>query len=308
MPVITKQAPPKPPPAKAGSILSRGKDLSLVKDDWVHMLLYGQNRIGKTTLMGQFPKPMALLSLENSQSGGARSIKRIPGITKFTWREELKTVDDIENLGHELKASGGFKSIGIDSGTSLDEIVLAKVCGWEETANMLRWGKVSQDQYTERSEIMRRILRPFTECAAHLVITANEKDHNSQEGKRNALVKGLHTESYFAAAMGGGTTRWTMDACDFICQLYMEKEVVIEREEIILPGSKKEKKIRETEVETGRHVRRLRLKRHPNFAAGIRGEDSTVIPDYIEAETPQEMFEQFMRVVRGEKISRLSMK
>lgn len=302
MPSITKQLPPKPPPSKPGSLLSRGKDLASTMDDWVHLLLYGRNRIGKTTLMGEFPKPMALISLEMSPSGGARSIRKQPGITRWVWGKDLKSVSDIENLGHELKASYSYKSIGIDSGTALDEIVLAKVCGWEETANMNRWGKVSQDQYTERSEIMRRILRPYTECEAHVVITANEKDHNSQEGKRNPLIKGLHMESFFAAAMGGGTTRWTQDACDFICQLYMEKETVIEREEIILPGSKKEKKIKETEVETGRHVRRLRLKYHPNFSAGIRGEDSSAIPDYVQAETPKEMFDKFMQVVRGEKI------
>lgn len=304
MPIIKKQTPPPPPKAKAGSILSRGKPLDQETSDWVHMLLYGRNRVGKTTFMGMFPKPMLLISLECVGTGGARSIMNVPGITKFTWGKELNSLEDIENLGHELHEQDGYKSIGLDSGTSLDAIALAKVCGWNETTNMNRWGKVSQDQYTERSEVMRRVLRPYLEMPVNVILTANEKDHNPQEGKRNALVRSVYQESYFAAEMGGGTTRWCQDESDFICQLYIEKETVTKSHEITLPGPKKEKEIVTEEVETGKFVRRLRMGYHPNFAAGPRStyNPTNPVPDYIEASDPKVMYEKFMKVVRGEKL------
>ncbi len=268
------------------------------------MLLYGKNRIGKTTLACQFPKPLALLSLEHSSSGGARSVQKIEGIQHFT-RKELTSVNDIEGLGIEMKESGncgGYKTVVIDSGSALDELILAEICGWDETAVMLSFGRVSQDQYMERSERMRKVLRPYLELECNVIVIANEKDHNSQEGKRNALLKNqLHLESFFAAAMGGGTTRWVQDACDFITQLYLDKEIKVNKTLIPIPNSKDKKEVIE-EIETGKMVRRLRMKLHQNFAGGGRSADPDSIPEYIEASSPQDFYRDFMKVVGGEKV------
>ena len=283
--------------------LSKAREIKA--DIFVHMLLYGRNRVGKTTLACQFPKPLLLVSCEMDATGGAQSVMKVPGVRQIKLGKgadcDLRTSDDMQALGEELKASlDGYKTVVIDSGTALDEIVLAEVCGWEETANMIAVGhtrpgaKVSMDQYTERSERMRRRLRPFLDLKCHVVITANEKDHNPQEGSRkSSLSRSLHTESYFAAAMGGGTARWTQDGCNWLCQLYIEKEY-----KLVPVTIGKETSMQEEE--TGRVIRKLRTGYHPNFAAGIRSPDSDAVPDSIDEPT----WAKIEKVARGDKLTK----
>jgi hypothetical protein len=274
MPVsVMKQVPVKKPMpvAKAGSLLSKAVPISNLVDDYVHLLLYGRNGIGKTTLLQEFPKPMLVIAVEPSKTGGSRSIRRSPDTNSLVYGKHFKSVAEFEKIGHELKATVPYETVAVDSGSSLDEIVLAEVLGYSETINMNRWGKVTQDQYTERSEIMRRILRPYIDYPKNLVIICNEKDHNSQEGKRNALVKEAQAQSYFAAAMGGGTTRWTQDACDFICQMYMENEVirVKKTKKVAVPGGKPRDEVYYEDEETGKFIRRLRMAYHPTTLPGV---------------------------------------
>lgn len=298
MPVVNQSKPPVRVPPKAGSVLAKAKPIADVVDNSVHMILYGRNRIGKTTLACQFPKPMLLISTEPAQTGGAKSVKRIPGIDCVVLNTPA-AVDDLEKLGHELRAVNTYKSVVFDSATSLEEIVLAKICGWDETANMLSWGVVSQDQYRERSSYVRKILRLYLDLKCNVIVTANEKDHNSrEEAKRKPLLATVYDESYFAPAMGGATVRWASDCSDYICQLYIEKETKTVKTEVMVPvpGKPPTKKIKEEQVETGNFVRRLRLRYHPNFSAGIRGEDPDSIPEYVEASSPRGMYDEFVRI------------
>lgn len=244
------------------------------------MLLYGRNRIGKTTLACQFPKPLVLVAVEHTRTGGARSVRKVPGVQYLKLTESAK----VEQLGKELLQDCSVKTVVIDTASSLEEIVLAEICGWEETANLIAVGytrpgaKVTTDQYVERSERMRQVLRPFLDLPCHVVIVANEKDHNPPEGRKSSMVRGMQAESFFAAAMGAGTTRWCQDGCDYVCQLYMDKEVRRVKTKVL-------DKIVEQEEETGRLVRRLRCQYHPNFAAGFRSENPESVPEFIEEPT-----------------------
>ncbi len=284
---------PRATPVKPGSLLSRARPVAEAETNFVHMLLYGRNRTGKTTLACQFPKPLLLVSIEPALAGGARSVRGVPGISWIRVHPtdpeaDLKTSDELEQLGKELRADpnvGGYKSVVIDSGTSLDEVVLAEICAWDEPAVMLAVGhtrpgsKVSGDQYTERSERSRRVLRPFMELKCHLVVTANEKDHNPQEGNRkSSMTRGPHTESFYAAAMGGGTVKWLQDAME-ITQLIVERETVDQEVPDGTGGTVR------MPVETGKMVRRLRCLYHTNYAAGFRAPLGTEVPEFIDNPT-----------------------
>lgn len=281
--------------SKSSGLLAEAIPIADMGDNPIHMILYGRNRIGKTTLACQFPKPLVLVSLEPANSGGGQSVKKMDGIQWLHWKESAK----VERLGHELKEDlQGVRTVVIDSGTSLDDIVLAEVCGWNERAVMLKFPKkgespkVSSDEYTERSEKVRQVLRPYLELACNVIITANEKDHNPPEGRKNAMVRGLQAESFFAGAMSAGTIRWLQDGCE-VCQLYMDKETKpVTRTIGGKPSTRHE--------ETGRLVRRLRTSYHPNYAAGLRSCDPLTVPEYIEAETPEEMYQKLMAVINGE--------
>lgn len=248
-----------------------------------------------TTLACEFPKPLLLVSCEEADDGGAGSVRRTAGVNHL----RLDTVDKVEQLARELYAApdfGGYKTVVLDSGTSLEELMLKKIKGWEKTAVMLKVGNkspVTTDDYIKRSEDMRTLLRPFLELPVNVIVLANEKDHNPQESRKPSMVRGPHTESFFAAKMGAGTTSWLQDCCNFICQLYMDKEVTRETTEAM--GVK-------TEVltETGRYVRRLRTAYHPNFAAGGRFSRPELVPDYIESPdgSPKGMYDRLMELAR----------
>src|SRR4051812_43063323 len=80
-------------------ILAMGVPFAEIANDPVHMLLYGTNGVGKTTLACQFEKPLALVSVEpGGNAGGAKSVKRIEGGTHFRFRESKQ----VEEFGYRL--------------------------------------------------------------------------------------------------------------------------------------------------------------------------------------------------------------
>lgn len=304
MPPVNRVRPPLRVAPRNGSpmnqsILSQFVPVDEAVDDSIHMLLYGKNRIGKTTFACQFPKPLYLCSIEPSKTGGARSVSKVEGVHY----KRFSSSEPLVQLGKELRSlpSLPLKTIVIDSATSLEDMILKEICGWDQVSDMLRWGKVSSDQYTERSEKIRDVLRPFLDLSYHVVVICNEKDHNPPEGRKSALTRGIQTESFFSAAMGGGAAKWAQDACDYVCQLYQDKEVTKTIRKIGKPGTPQYKEV-ETETETGRYVRRLRTQYHPNFAAGFRSSDPDAVPEYIEAPTPEEMYSKLIRIINGEKL------
>lgn len=265
-----------------------------------------------TTFACQFEKPLALVSVEpGGNAGGAKSVKRIEGGTHFRFRESKQ----VEEFGYRLlRGENPFATVVIDSATSLDAINLTEVCGWD-AADVIRVGrasKISTDQYVERGERTRKVLRPYLDLACAVVVICNEKDHNykadatDQGGSRNPLVRdtklaggSLQNESVIGPSLGGGAAKWVGDACDYLCQLYVDKEY---RVEVRRSGKEGTANYRETEVvvETGRWVRRLRTSYHPNFVARVRSEVPEVVPDFIEGKSPYDMYLNFMKMVRGE--------
>jgi hypothetical protein len=298
------------PAPKPGSMLAKAAPVNELVSDYVHVLLYGRNRLGKTLLACHFPKPLLLVSTEEAQNGGARTVKKIPGVKQLL----IDRADDFDRLGDELEADpdcGGYETVVVDSGTALEELVLCRVMGWTEREVMHKVGKqakVSQDQWMLRSEQVRQSLRKFFKVRKNLVICCNEKDHNppkeQDSARRSPLAKDLPGPSEgraFGASMAGGTTRWVQDHVDWICQLYMDQEMKAGAP-LIVNGV-----AQPSEPEwTGRYERRLRMTYHPNYAAGARAEyDPSVkrrtdVPDFVVGPSPAEMFANFMKVVKGE--------
>ncbi len=107
----------------------------------------------------------------------------------------------------------------------------------------------------------------------------------------------MQDESFFSADLGGATVAWLRDACNQIVQLHVVKEIKQWTEELPLTGGKS--KTMEREEETGKMIRRLRTMYHQNYDSGLRSEDPTIVPEFIEAHSPKEMYKQFMAVLQG---------
>lgn len=301
MPTVTKQTtkPPTPNSRSNGSVLARAVPVSEIADDWIKIAVYGKNRTGKTTLACQFPKPLLLIACDPNQTGGAKSVKKVPGVEYI----KMESVKDLASLAVELRdpnartpkgtRAGDIKTHVLDTATSIQDMVLQDLLDLPAIPEQLDWGTATRDQYRARSEKTRELLRLFLNLQANTVVLAQEKDHNPPDRDKPEILRGSQAESFFASDLGGATVGWLHDACDYICRLYLDKETKEVKRQTKLPNGKVNERV--DVVETGKIVRRLRTLYHPNFAAGFRTERPQDIPEYLEDPT----FEKINRLIRG---------
>ena len=69
MPQISKQHPTRAPSSNSGSILDRAVPVGKMAATPIKLLIYGVNRVGKTTFACCAAKPLLLLSFEPAQAG-----------------------------------------------------------------------------------------------------------------------------------------------------------------------------------------------------------------------------------------------
>lgn len=302
MPTITKQRPAgsKPRPS-SGSILSQAVAVANLERAPLKVLLYGGNRVGKTTLACGFSKPLLLVSFEPAKSGGAESVRRIEGVHIVREGVHFKGLVGAVQLANELKAGSEYRTVVVDSASSLQDLVLREILDLPATPDQMSWGMVSSDQYRQRSEKTREALRPFLDLDVDTIILSKEKDHNppkeekynERTGKtspdmRPKFLRGLQQESFIAADLGGATVGWLQDCCDCICRLFVEEEVVTTKTVI------NKKEVTQSRP-TGKYIRYLRTSYHPNFAAGVRSCQPEDVPEVIVNPTAAKLIE----VIRG---------
>jgi AAA domain len=339
MPIkTTRQLPPGLVPTtnhSLGGILDTGVESSQLSSGKINTAIYGRNGSGKTTFACQGRKPLALIAVEPAPTGGAKSIKHIPDIKVYQVAtryltdpntgklESIKGSEKMLAIAEALKqlfASGKrpFETVVIDGVTSWNDIILSEIMGlnYDQMPAVLGLGKVTSDQYIERSERLIRYLRPLMDLPCDVTVLAQEKDHNppkdtttTRSGKeytrpsQSRLMFEAHPMaqegSFFSLGVSDTQAKWIQDACDFVMQLYDDDELVEEKSpDIVMNGQVVPGLVRA--VRTGRQVKRLRCTYHPNYAARFR-EDYKNVPEYIEAPSPEERYAAFLDVVSGKR-------
>lgn len=324
MPKITPQAPPKATaPGRAGKgvqkagvgLFAGAVETTELEQDAVNIVIYGENRVGKTTLACEFDKPLLLLGFDPGKNSGAASVSKVDGVVLIRMSDHEKAIEMAKALRNpdcqvtsRYKARD-FRSHCLDTTTSLQDVILQKLMNLEELPVQLDWGTVDQAYYRTRSEIAKSVMQfwrdigLYRETPVNTIFTALMRDHSKKDDdeKRNRLVApSFKPEAYFAADLGPNTVKWMHNACDYIGHLHLARETKIVKETAAFG---KTTSVVEKEVETGRIVHRLRTLPHPNFAAGIRSATPGNVPEFIQADNPREMYLNLMRVVRGEKIA-----
>jgi hypothetical protein len=309
-PSIVRQVPPKPTQSSSsnGSILSTAVPVRQLAEVGRKVCLYGRNRVGKTTLACQFPKPLLLVSCEPAEAGGAESVAKMDGVhlIRIANRplpgEKLYGKTKALALAEELGRGHQFKTVVLDTATSLQDLILQEIMGLSKVPEQLDWGSVNEDQYRDRSSQTKEALRPYLDLKCHVVVCAQEKDHNPPKDRSTSkLTRSLQTESFFAADLGGATAKWLQDACSCIVQLYEDWEI-----KEIVNKAKVGDQWHETRevVETGKRVRRLRTLFHVNYMAGIRSATPEAVPEFLQCASPNEFYVELVKVLEGIKSSK----
>lgn len=274
---VSRQRRPKTKPktTKRKGILSKMQPVEEMDRPPLRVCIYGPNRAGKTYLACQFEKPLALIAFEPSK-GSYQSVADIPGVEYI----RLTKIEEIAELARELQEDTYYKTVVPDSATSLQDVVLCDILGMEEMPVSLSFGTVTSDQYRERSETTRELLRTFMSLPQDVIVTAKERDHNprryDEEGNldmRPNFVKPLEVQSYYGVDIGGAAAGWLQDSADYLFRLYKERKILKKK---IKVGTKEKIKA----VETDEYVRHLLVDYHPNFAGGCRlGSNRDKLPE-----------------------------
>jgi len=292
MPRVTKQTTKPKKKPRENSILSRAVPVASVRSTYLRTVIYGENRVGKTTFACTFPKPLLLVSYEPADAGGVESVTDVDGVEVL----QLGTKDELLNLAAELKNGSPYKTHVLDTGTSFQDAVLRELLGLEKLPEQLGFGTVGKTNYIRRAEITKESLRPFMGLPAHTVVLNKEKDHRPRD-KDNydftpPFVAGLKLDSFIASDMGGAITGWLHDCCPYVCRLYLTPET--EEQGIKVAG-----KVRTVSKETGRQERRLLLQLQPNFAAGFRAPTRVKVPDYVRIANDGRGFQILWDIIQG---------
>lgn len=295
MPKIEKQS-PKPQAKPATGLLSRLVPLEQHVGKGIHMCLYGRTKTGKTRLMADFPKPIAILMADQE---GEKSIEGIKGINivqivlskTSAMRENVVEVDELVPLIIELSKSD-YATICLDTATSLQEILLAKLCGLTEVALQKKRDLMPQnrkDEYIERSEQMKIIYNELLKMPdKHIIISAHEKNFNSEDdgGGSSDLDPSIGPD------MSKAPAKFLSGNASYVCQTFIREKTVTEQSNAV-PG-----KPVTIQRKVGGFEYCLRVGPDPIFNTGFRVVSGAELPDVIVSPT----YNKIMAVIQGKKL------
>lgn len=286
MPKIEKERRPTPPPRRSGppavgsgNIWDAVRGVSEWQGGGLKVVIYGRNGSGKTTFGCKFPKPLLLLGCED----GTRSVRKMQGV-------QFAPVNSSQHVGEVAEGliDRGYKSVVIDTATSLQDLVLKEILRLDKVPVQLGWGTVDQVAYRQRSEKTKELLRLFLDLAprgVNVVVLAQEKNHSSNDGEGGGDSEIL--VPFVGASLGRSTANWLHENADFICQTFTREGA---EERTVTVGGKPTKIVEKT----GKIEFCLRTQRaHPVYAAKVRADEDMHVPEFLVSPT----YETFCRAV-----------
>ena len=307
MPTINRQAPPqKAAQFSNRSILATAVPVTSLSEKWVKVCFYGRNGSGKTTIASMFPKPSLFISCEPAHCGGVQSVTNIDGITLIRVAPKNKPrdkndppyivygSDKIVQMASELATSNHYKTVILKTATSLQDVLLVELMDLSKVPELMSWGMVPDGVYQSRAEKLRETIRPLIDLInCHVVILAQEKDHNASEDRKTSikskLLGTMQQGSFMAPSLGATNAEWLQTACGYVFQVY-EDEVT---QEIVVPQIDMYGKPAPPSIQlvgTGKRQRHIRLAYHPNFAARGKWEYDKNRPEFVTASDPQGLY------------------
>jgi hypothetical protein len=288
-------------------VLASAVPVSTLREERVKVCIYGRNRAGKTTLAAQFPKPILFVSCEPAHCGGVQSVSDVEGVSVIRAElvplpgERVSGRKKVIALGEELAKVKHFQTVVLKTATSLQDLISEEIK--LEFPGIPFSGKGSKDTYGLRAIRLQESLRPLLDLKhVNVVILAQEKDHNppqDEKGFPDLKAKILHTMqqgSFMAPSLGAGNASWLQDACGYVLQIY-EDELTEEIQVPMVDAQGKPMPPSIQHVPTGRRQRHVRLKYHPNFAAGGKWNFDPNLPEFVTAPTPARLYAELAKYI-----------
>lgn len=269
---------------KEASVWDMIEDVTL-EEGGLKVSIYGRSGTGKTRLMATFPKPMLIIGSER----GFKSIHNVTGLQKIVLRSSDQLVDLIAGLREQRPSKFGepFASVGLDTATMLQDLVLKEILGLDELPEQKSWGMATQQDYGVCSAQVKEYLRHLLDLAdntdMHVAISAQERNFN--EGKAGEVL-----DPSMGPALTPALTSWLNPACDYIVETFIREQYGEITTKVAGKSVTQRKK-------TGKVEFCIRTAPDPIYTTKFRVGVGCPLPSVIIDPT----FDKIMKVIKGDK-------
>lgn len=245
----------------------------------VKAAVYGGEKTGKTRFATSFPKPMLFIATEEGTKSiclGKTKKESIPGIDLYTLRGfrnkayegKVDWVRIESGMQLDLVTTGIlrlYKSVCLDHGTGLNNMLLKEVLGLEHIPIRKSWGMADRKEYgacgMQWCERVRNIFDICDKEGLNALVLCHEKTFKPSESDEGSDVMVAHVGS----ALGDATAKWLHGAADYVMQAFVRQQMEVVSQELI----EGQGPVEMTQA-TGKVEYCMRIGKHPTYATGFR--------------------------------------
>lgn len=274
--VVRQKPGGKKPVKKTSSVLDRITPVGEYTPA-LRMNIYGRGKTGKTRFVCTWAKPMLLIGCNEN---GTLSVSTVKGVDFVN----IQRTHELEEL-IELLKEGKYKSVGLDHGGGLQDIVMQEVLGLEDIPVQKSWGMATRDDWSvcgvQTKERMRMLLSLAETHNVNVGIIAHERNFKD-EGDSSVIFPTV------GAALQPSVTNWLNGACDYLCQTFIREQEITTKKQV-------GKIIKTTVKKTDKKEFCLRIGPHPVYMTGFRSAPEVVLPEVLVDPT----YDKVMKLVKG---------
>jgi hypothetical protein len=188
MPKVSEQKPPIPQVAPhvtqtGNSLFDAAVPLANLPRVGLKFLIFGQSGTGKTTLACTFPKPLLLIRPEEVEDG-SMSVRDVSGVYASPY---IRDPDQISEVCAGQKATRRFRTIVLDGLTNLQDLVVKKHLGLQDTPVQYTWGMAREPDWNRIGIMLKDFCRDLFRLAdlgTNVVLVGGERDLGKPSGDR----------------------------------------------------------------------------------------------------------------------------
>jgi hypothetical protein len=147
---------------------------------------------------------------------GTLSVHNVKGVDFVSISESSELAAVTEHA-----AGGSYKTVVLDTASSLQDMILKEILGLEELPAQKSWGMATRDQYGQCGLQTKERLRALLNLTCHVVILAQEREFNTDNNEAGLLTP------YVASALMPSVTTWLQPCCDYICQTFLRQKTAV---------------------------------------------------------------------------------
>ncbi len=165
------------------SLFDSAEPVAQVKRSALGLLIFGDQGTGKTTLAASCPKPLLLIRPEDIEEGHT-SITHVEGVHVTP---AVTDPDQIIECCDRQRATNRYKSIVLDGLSRMQDLLVKKHMGLQDTPVQQSWGMVPEMDWNwigiALKSFVRELLR-LTQMGTVVIMTCGERMFGVKEGAR----------------------------------------------------------------------------------------------------------------------------